>query len=96
MGKLVASRWTGEDTGKKNAEADTSLDNEHQDDLPNVEEYEGYASETDDDNHKYDEEDENEEEYREEEHHDHDLSSSYTDTEPDLAGLSYIIIQICF
>ncbi|XP_057417190.1 glucosidase 2 subunit beta isoform X2 [Lotus japonicus] len=85
LGKLVASRWTGEDTGKKNAEADTSLDNEHQDDLPNVEEYEGYASETDDDNHKYDEEDENEEEYREEEHHDHDLSSSYTDTEPDLA-----------
>lgn len=89
MGRLVASRWTGEDAGKKSAEADTALDNEDQEDIPhgtNKEDNDGYASETDDDNHKYDDEYENEEEFREDEHD--DLSSSYkSDTETeDLSG----------
>lgn len=104
LGRLVASRWTGEDVGKKSAEADTTLDNEDQEDIPNgtnSEEYEGYASETDDDNHKYDEEDENDEEFRDDEHD--DLSSSYKsdiDTESDFSGLLWILIlilmQICY
>lgn len=91
LGRLVASRWTGENTDKQSAEPDTTLGNEEHEDLPkgtNTEEYEGYASETDDESHKYDDEDENEndEEYREDEHD--DLGSSYksdSDTEPDLS-----------
>ncbi|KAG5023631.1 Glucosidase 2 subunit beta [Glycine max] len=98
LGRLVASRWTGENTDKSSAEPDTTLDNEDHEDLPkgtNNEEYEGYASETDDDidsnkydddSHKYDDEDEVDEEYREDEHD--DLTSSYksdSDNEPDLS-----------
>ncbi|XP_061360355.1 glucosidase 2 subunit beta [Gastrolobium bilobum] len=88
LGRLVASRWTGENIGKQSAEADTTLDNENQEDLPkgeNNEEDEGYASETDDESHKYDE-DEIDDEYREDEHE--DFSSSYksdTDNEPDFS-----------
>lgn len=92
MGRLVASRWTGEDVGKKSAGADTTLDNEDREDVPeatNNEEDDAYASDTDDDNHKYDE-DGNDDQFREDEHD--DLSSSYksdadADTEPDLSGL---------
>ncbi|KAL2344654.1 hypothetical protein Fmac_005939 [Flemingia macrophylla] len=91
LGRLVASRWTGENADKQSAESDTTLDNEDHEDLPkgtNNGEYEGYASETDDESHKYDDEDENEndEEYHEDEHD--DFSSSYksdSDTEPDLS-----------
>ena len=56
MGRLVASRWTGENTDKPSAVPDTTLDNEDREDPKgrNNEEYEGYASETDDDNNKYD------------------------------------------
>ncbi|CAJ2650368.1 unnamed protein product [Trifolium pratense] len=82
LGRLVASRWTGEDVGKKSPEADTALDNEDQEDTShgtNIEENEGYASDTDDDNQKYDEdvndEDVNDDEFQEDEHD--DLSSSY-------------------
>ena len=99
MGRLVASRWTGENTDKPSAVPDTTLDNEDREDPKgtNNEEYEGYASETDDDidsnkydddSHKYDDEDEVDEEYREDEHD--DLTSSYksdSDNEPDLSGL---------
>ncbi|RDY14840.1 Glucosidase 2 subunit beta, partial [Mucuna pruriens] len=94
LGRLVASRWTGEKTEKQSAEPDTTLDNEDHEDLPkgaNNEEYEGYTSETDDDNHKYDDEDEIDEEYREDEHD--DLSSSYksdSDTEPDLSDAARV------
>lgn len=91
LGRLVASRWTGEDVGKKSVEANTALDNEDQEDIlhgTNNEENEGYASETDDDTSKYDDdtgkydddtgkydEDINDEEFQEDEHE--DLSSSY-------------------
>lgn len=91
LGRLVASRWTGEDVGKKSVEANTALDNEDQEDIlhgTNNEENEGYASETDDDTGKYDDdngkydddtgkydEDINDEEFQEDEHE--DLSSSY-------------------
>ncbi|KAL9276754.1 hypothetical protein ACSQ67_025767 [Phaseolus vulgaris] len=96
LGRLVASRWTGEKTDVESAETDTNLDNEDHEDLPKEtkkEEYEGYASETDDesnryddDTHKYDDEDDVDEEYQEDEHD--DLSSSYksdSDNEPDLS-----------
>ncbi len=59
------------------------------------EEYDGYASETDDDNHRYDDdddiEDEVDEDFREE---DHDDSSSYksdSETEPVLSGLQQLV-----
>ncbi|KAK7362466.1 hypothetical protein VNO77_04580 [Canavalia gladiata] len=95
LGRLVASRWTGENVDKQSAEADTTLDNEDHEDLPkgtNDEESDGYASETDDDSqkyddsHKYDDEDEVDEEDQEDDHD--DFSSSYKsdlDTEPDLS-----------
>jgi len=97
LGRLVASRWTGEDAGKKSVEANTALDNEDQEDIlhgTNNEEDEGYASETDDDTGKYDDdtskydEDINDEEFQQDEHE--DLSSSYksdVESEPDLSGL---------
>ncbi|MCH93157.1 glucosidase 2 subunit beta-like, partial [Trifolium medium] len=91
LGRLVASRWTGEDVGKKSPEADTALDNEDQEDIShgtNIEENEGYASDTDDDNHKYDE-DVNDDEFQEDEHD--DLSSSYKsddETETDFSDVS--------
>ncbi|XP_019424219.1 PREDICTED: glucosidase 2 subunit beta-like isoform X1 [Lupinus angustifolius] len=88
LGRLVASRWTGENTDKQSAEADTTSDNEDLEDIPdethNVE-HDGYASDTDNDSSKY-EEDEIDEDFREDEHDDH--SSSYksdTETEPDLS-----------
>lgn len=99
LGRLVASRWTGENTGKQSAEADAVLDNEDQEDIPketNNEEHDGYASDTDDDSHKY-EEDEIDEDFREDEHDDH--SSSYksdTDTEPYFSGLLLLSMQICY
>ncbi|KAK7368317.1 hypothetical protein VNO80_10342 [Phaseolus coccineus] len=96
LGRLVASRWTGEKTDVESAETDSKLDNEDHEDLPKEtkkDEYEGYASETDDesnryddDTHKYDDEDDVDEEYQEDEHD--DLSSSYksdSDNEPDLS-----------
>lgn len=94
MGRLVASRWTGENADRQSAEPATTLDNEDHEDLPkgtNSEDDEGYASETDDDNHKYDDdnqkyddEDEIEEEYRNDEPDDFKADS---DTEPDLSGV---------
>lgn len=98
LGRLVASRWTGEDVGKKSVEANTALDNEDQEDIlhgTNNEENEGYASETDDDTGKYDDdtskydEDINDEEFQEDEHE--DLSSSYksdVESEPDFSDVS--------
>lgn len=96
LGRLVASRWTGENPAKQSAEADAMINkaNEDYEDLPqetNHEEYEGYVSETDDDSHKYDDvdiEDEMDEDFHEE--HD-DLSSSYksdNDITPDLSDVT--------
>jgi len=106
LGRLVASRWTGEKTDAQSAETDTKLDNEDHEDLPKEtkkDEYEGYASETDDesnryddDSHKYDDEDDVDEEYQEDEHD--DSSSSYksdSDNEPDLSGLLSILHNLC-
>ncbi|OIW10241.1 hypothetical protein TanjilG_27992 [Lupinus angustifolius] len=84
LGRLVASRWTGENTDKQSAEADAPSDKEDQEDIPNEtnnEQHDGYASETDDDSSKDEDDD-----FREDEHD--DPSSSYkseTDAEPDLS-----------
>ncbi|KAK7400705.1 hypothetical protein VNO78_11978 [Psophocarpus tetragonolobus] len=96
LGRLVASRWTGENTDKQSAAPDTTLDNEDHEDHPkgtDNEEYEGYASETDEDDkydddsnkfdndsHKYDDEDDVDDEFREDEHDD-SSSSSNSDSE---------------
>ncbi|KAF1873198.1 hypothetical protein Lal_00016335 [Lupinus albus] len=84
LGRLVASRWTGENTDKQSAEADAASDKEDQEDIPketNNEQHDGYASETDDDSSKYEDED-----FREDEHDDPSPSyKSDTDAEPDLS-----------
>lgn len=100
MGRLVASRWTGENTDVQSAGTDTKLDKEDPPKETKKDEYEGYVSETDDESnrydddiHKYDDEDDVDEEYQEDEHDD-DLSSSSksdSDNEPDLSGLLYIL-----
>ncbi|KAF7836912.1 glucosidase 2 subunit beta [Senna tora] len=94
LGRLVASRWTGENPGTQSAEADATINKADEDNdfskETNHEEYEGYASETDDDSRKYDDvdvEDEIDDDFQEEEHD--DLSSSYksdSDTGPDLSA----------
>ncbi|XP_057757444.1 glucosidase 2 subunit beta isoform X1 [Arachis stenosperma] len=93
LGQLVASRWTGQKGGKQSGEAEDAKKTEEQEDLTsesNNGEYEGYASETDDDSNRYDGEDETEDDFREDERD--DVSSSYKpDTdfegEPDLSDV---------
>ncbi|XP_028759729.1 glucosidase 2 subunit beta [Neltuma alba] len=94
LGRLVASRWTGENPARQSAETDTTINmaDEDNEDLPketNHEEYEGYVSETDDDGHKYDDvdaEDEMDEDFHEE--HDEPSSSYKSDNDigPDLSA----------
>ena len=95
MGRLVASRWTGENTGEQTREVDAVKD-----DKPEIskaptdahdEEYEGYDSETEDDSQRYNDDDDEEEHTEDfgEENHD-DVSSSYksvSDDELNLSGL---------
>lgn len=78
LGRLVASRWTGENTGQQTGEVDAVKDDDH-DQMPNDahdEESDGYASETDDDNQKYDDNDDIEDSIDEDFGEDHDDSSS--------------------
>lgn len=93
LGRLVASRWTGEKTEEHKEEIDASKNKDHQyhDEIPNEasdEEDVGYDSE--DDEHRYDDENENEDQvddFGQEDHY--DSSSSQTpesDDEPDLSG----------
>lgn len=100
LGRLVASRWTGENADKKSGE-DAGKDNGHEtnEELPEDthEEYDNYVSDTDDDTEnsddtrKYDDNDIEEdvdETYKEDDHE--DTSSSYksdVDDEFDLSGL---------
>ncbi|GFZ18135.1 calmodulin-binding protein [Actinidia rufa] len=94
LGRLVASRWTGENTGEQTREVDAVKD-----DKPEIskaptdahdEEYEGYDSETEDDSQRYNDDDDEEEERTEdfgEENHD-DFSSSYKSVSDDELNLS--------
>ncbi|XP_057953342.1 glucosidase 2 subunit beta [Malania oleifera] len=62
LGRLVASRWTGENSERQTTENDAVKDSAHEgleesQDSTHDEEYDGYASETDDDHHSYDDDD---------------------------------------
>ncbi|XP_009339210.2 glucosidase 2 subunit beta isoform X2 [Pyrus x bretschneideri] len=85
LGRRVASRWTGEDTTKEGEEVDAVKEDTH-------EEYDGYASETDDDNQKYDDEDVEEaadNDFGEEDHGDSDSSYKYeSDTDSDFSDVT--------
>ncbi|GMN49631.1 hypothetical protein TIFTF001_018799 [Ficus carica] len=94
LGRLVASRWTGENTGKQTEdvnEKDNNLeDNESTEETPDEthdHEDDGYASETDDEHQRYDDdivEDEIDDHYKEEDPLDSSSSDKYeSDTESD-------------
>ncbi|XP_062016216.1 glucosidase 2 subunit beta isoform X2 [Rosa rugosa] len=97
LGRLVASRWTGEDTTKESGEVDVTKDSDHEDheELPKEthdEQSDGYASETDDDNQKYDDEDHEDEaddDFGVEDHSDSGSSYKYeSDTDSDLSDVT--------
>lgn len=96
LGRLVASRWTGENTEKQTEEVDAAKDKDHggHEEIPEAthdEEDDGYASETDDDNQRYEDEDiedEVDEDFREEDHYDSGSYKSDLDTEPDLSDIT--------
>ncbi|XAR59914.1 hypothetical protein NMG60_11033090 [Bertholletia excelsa] len=81
LGRLVASRWTGENTGPKGGEVDAVRDDGHeaseasqgaQDD-----EYESYDSENENDDHRYNDGDDNDDE--DEEYHTEDFGGDNND-----------------
>ena len=77
MGRLVASRWTGENDAHKTDEAVNTVKDEVHKDIPDSVREEddiGYTSETDDDRHKYEDDD-----------FEDDVDGEYTDdhVEPD-------------
>ncbi|XP_050367294.1 glucosidase 2 subunit beta [Argentina anserina] len=96
LGRLVASRWTGEDTSKESGEVDATEDShEDHEELPKEthdEQSDGYASETDDDDHKYDDEEVENEADNDFDVEDHsDAGSSYkyeSDTDSDLSDVT--------
>ncbi|XP_062076357.1 glucosidase 2 subunit beta [Humulus lupulus] len=101
LGRLVASRWTGENTGKQTEDSDAEKDNNHEADENNEEmprdsthdeEDNGYASETDDEHHKYDDsniEDEVDDDIREEDPEDSSSSYKYdSDIDSDLSDVT--------
>lgn len=104
LGRLVASRWTGEDTTKESGEVDVTKDSDHEDheELPKEtydEQSDGYASETDEDNQKYDDEevqDEADDDFGAEDHSDSGSSYKYeSDTDSDLSGMQSSCSSIC-
>lgn len=107
MGRLVASRWTGEDAGQKTKDIDNAELEEHEtsqraDMSTHEEDNDGYGSETDEDTPKYDDnkydedgmDDDVDDEYGDE-HHD-DSSASYipdSDDQVDLSGLIILALK---
>ena len=92
LGRLVASRWTGEKTEQQTEEVSSTKDKNHGTEEEDAygEEYSSYDSEEDD--HRYDNDDgDNEDQMDDFGGEDHDDSSpsykSETDDEPDLPGL---------
>ncbi|XVF04517.1 hypothetical protein REPUB_Repub05bG0090300 [Reevesia pubescens] len=88
LGRLVASRWTGESTenqGGTKVNADESHEEMPKD--THDKQYDNYASETDEDIGKYDDDvdDEPDESYEEENHDDTTLYKSDLDDEPDFS-----------
>lgn len=96
LGRLVASRWTRDNTGQQTGEVDDGKDDRHEiseeaPDDAHDEEYEGYESESEDDSQKYNEDDEEEDHVEdfEEEKHD-DFSSPYRSVSDDELDVSDI------
>ena len=93
LGRLVASRWTGESTENQGGTKDNA-DDSHEE-MPkdtHDEQYDSYASDTDEDTGKYDDDnidDEPDEGYEEENHDDTNLYKSDLDDEPDLSGVEF-------
>ncbi|XP_038901581.1 glucosidase 2 subunit beta isoform X2 [Benincasa hispida] len=87
MGRLVASRWTGENTEEQTGNMDSTIDSdgESHDISKDTHENDGYASETDDDNQRYDDDLEGDLEDIRDEFRDDSSSSEryYSDTELD-------------
>lgn len=104
LGRLVASRWTGEKTERQSGEGVAKdHDDQGHEEMPEYahdEEEDRYATDTDDDSEKYDNEkyddndveDEVDETYREEDHDDTSTSSkSDIDDYSDVSGLKFFI-----
>ena len=97
LGRLVASRWTGESTENQGGTKDNA-DDSHEE-MPkdtHDEQYDGYASDTDGDTGKYDDDDiddEPDEGYEEENHDDTTLYKSDLDDEPGLSGVQFFSSQ---
>ncbi|GMP92189.1 hypothetical protein CsSME_00042518 [Camellia sinensis var. sinensis] len=96
LGRLVASRWTGENTGQQTREVDAVKDDkpEISEEAPkdvHDEEYRGYDSETEDDSQKYDDDDGEDDPVEDfgDENHD-DFGSSYKSVSDDDLDLSDI------
>uniref|UniRef100_A0A5B6ZJ87 Glucosidase 2 subunit beta n=1 Tax=Davidia involucrata TaxID=16924 RepID=A0A5B6ZJ87_DAVIN len=92
LGRLVASRWTGEKTGQQTGEVDAANDDDHEshEERPKDvqdEEYEEYDSETEDDSQRYNADDDAED-FGDEDHG--DASSSYKSDSDDELDLSDI------
>ncbi|XP_061981908.1 glucosidase 2 subunit beta-like isoform X3 [Populus nigra] len=96
LGRLVASRWTGNPEKETEGVSDT-MDNDHEDNEKMAqdthdEEYDGYASETDDDTGKYDDpdvEDDIDETYEEDVHD--DATASYKSDAEDEVEFSVLL-----
>lgn len=84
LGRLVASRWTGETSAEKDANPNDRSQKEHIDDLsePAKEEenYDSYNSEMEDDRHKYQDE---EDEHKYDDEYDGDSDEEYADGHAD-------------
>lgn len=94
LGRLVASRWTGEKTEKQSGEGGAIANDDQGEDVPEYnhdDEEDRYATDTDDDSERYDTEkyddndveDDIDETYREEDH-DYTSTSYKTDVDDDL------------
>ncbi|KAK4492229.1 hypothetical protein RD792_003029 [Penstemon davidsonii] len=95
LGRLVASRWTGEKTEQETPEEDASVDEGHQnlDETPketNDEEYNGYDSEEDEHNSEDDDNEESQvDDFEREDHYDSSSSHKHeSDDELDLSDWS--------
>lgn len=106
LGRLVASRWTGESTENQGGTKDNNADDTHEE-MPkdtHDEQYDGYASDTDEDTGKYDDsgkydddnddiDDELDASYEEENHDDSTSYKSDVDDETDFSGLQLFSSQ---
>ncbi|KAL2487726.1 Glucosidase 2 subunit beta [Forsythia ovata] len=92
LGRLVASRWTGEKTEQQTEEIDASKDDTHPnpDEIPNDthdEEYNGYDSEDDEERYDDDESEDQVDDFAEEEHNDFS-DKPESDDESDLSDMT--------